>query len=197
MSRRLFSDDDELIEEEEEEVIIDEFYEPSTSGRSIRTRRKRSPRRRSPPVPVSGHTPSPGRSILRPPSKYDYRPRNVEFDGVNFVPSQRRGGVVGGSVSISEYESSSGRVLWNDEVEGRTMTAVVIPQGSQGSGVGRWLLGMEWWKLVVFGCVLGLVFGVGYRGLRGWGLESSEGELFARVLWGGVLKLNLLACVSC
>ena len=145
---------------------------------------------------------------MKPLSKYDHRPRNVELDGNNIVVTTRRksgqsyrerrrkdfsyreedgeGEVVEegtSSVSISELEfgsddddiSQAGR---GRRAEGRGQ------QARTGGGVGGWAEGgrtavkeyMGWFvgtsklRLALLAAVMGLVFGIGYRGGLGSGL---------------------------
>lgn len=180
--------EDELIIEEEDEIIVDESYYPSPSCNS--PRRRKSPARKSP-----------GQSCLRPYSKYDHRPRNVVFDGNNFVASHRRVG--GESISVSDFESSESKVHWTDdhgEVRGHTPEVRGQDLPSRGrvrrprkprqtgllGGARKWLTKCRIWELVVLGSLVGLLFGGGYRYYYRGGVSSvgvaAEGELVVTVM---------------
>lgn len=209
-----FSGDEVLMdseeEEEMEEIVVDEaYYRSPTSQRKKKTHKTNSKNSVtfSPTTVVIGRrsTPSTAASAaalashMTPLSKYDNRPRNVEFDGENFVTSShhRRGGQEvrenwDGSVTVSEFEESStesrtslpdgGSDGWPSppEVKGHMMSA----RGRRGGRgdywtVVGWLGVADRWKVVVVGCLMGLLLGVGYRGgvsLGGLFLGVSKGE---------------------
>ena len=125
---------------------------------------------------------------MRSLSKYDHRPRNVEFDGSKFVHSPRRSGserkdkcksgnsvTFDNSISISEYEVHSAKV-------------------------GGWSLGAsgeawsDMWWLIALGCFLGLLAGVMYRGGLG-GLHLGFFPRGESVLVKGCVSLHyILMC---
>ncbi len=147
----------------------------------------------------------------RPLSKYDHRPRNVEFDGRNFVMSTRRQSShshrerkgkgrsydqeeeeeeekeeVVNSVSISELECGSDDDALTHAVGlprgQRTGVKGQTVAGGRGKvkGVGeevrellRWFVKTSKPRLALLAAMLGLVFGIGYRGGLGSGNFGS------------------------
>lgn len=130
----LSTDEESIIEEEEE-------YISSPRGPSMLS-----------PGQLSKH--------MRPLSKYDHRPRNVEFDGRKFISSRRRQGAKVNfeedvTVSLSNVEFAEDKVCRGHQIRGRSR--------------GEWLGPNEVWRMdmcrvVALGCLLGLLLGIGYRG---------------------------------
>ena len=151
----LSSDEDCLFEEEEVEISVGR-----TPGKG-RTSRTRSP---------YDYVPSPSSrsrlsNSMTPLSKYDHKPRNMEFDGNKFVASTRRrssgsdhrrndDAVDRSEVTFSEfveYHSEPG------EDEGRR--SEVGEQADEVVGV----CGLKMWQVIVLGCFIGLLLGIVYR----------------------------------
>ena len=117
----------------DEETVIEEEYVSSPRGVSMLSSQR-----------LSKH--------MRPLSKYDHRPRNVEFDGRNFVPSRRRRQGQGVMVGYEEED------------------VIAFPEDRVHRGHrGEWFSPNEVWRMdmfrvVILGSLLGLLLGIGYRG---------------------------------
>ena len=143
---------------------------------------------------------------MRPLSKYDNKPRNVEFDGSNFVMSARRQSgptyrerrgkkviadsdeeeVVGTTVSVSEFDFVSDdddltTQAEGDAKHGKTRVKGRVEAGRRGANVVmeivreclRWFMKAGKLRLAVLAGIMGLVFGVGYRGGVSGGLFTE------------------------
>lgn len=147
----LSSDEDCLLEEVEDQ----EEATHRRPGNKARTRSAYAP-------------PSLSRSwvseTMRSRSKYDHRPRNMEFDGKKFVATHRRssGSEVRERGSTDTVEARA--VSFELPVEGTGHRAEVEEWGDIGEvwwfGVGK----MELWQVIALGCVMGLLLGILYRG---------------------------------
>lgn len=132
----------------------------------------------SPPKVTS--TLSPGRlsKHMRPLSKYDHRPRNVEFDGRSFVPSRRR-----------QSHRAKG-----DKKEESVLTHIEFTEDKVHMGHRReWFSPNEVWRMdmcrvIALGCLLGLLLGIGYRG--------GFSGLYLGLFYKGIKSCTYLIC-SC
>lgn len=147
----LSSDEDFLVEEEETVAV--------TSSRTPGRSRTKAP-----------YCASPLSSSMKAQSKYDYKPRNMEFDGDKFVAAcrqssgserrdkRRSAAAESNAVSFAEFEVQS------LSLEGRGQSTEVEGQDhareSWWLGVGK----MEKWQVVALGCFMGLLLGILYRG---------------------------------
>lgn len=174
-----------------------------------------SSKRRSRDAELSGsgrYSQSPAVSEhMKPLSKYDNRPRNVELDGNNIVvTAHRRSGpsyrerrvktyshkeyqdeneheVVedkSSSVSISEFDSddddltqaSKGQGAEGGEVEAGSWERVKL---AVRDGL-KWLMNTSKPRLAVLAAILGLVFGISYRGGLGGLYSGLNLEIYSR-----------------
>ena len=115
---------------------------------------------------------------MRVASKYDHKPRNIVFDGQSFRPRKSHRGTShrsradshellsgdahggGGTVSIAEFERNEG---YKGEVKGY---AEMLAGGgaSPNGGLYLWFWEAHWQKRLAIACVMGVVFGVLFRG---------------------------------
>lgn len=116
-------------------------------------------------------------------SKYDNRPRNVVLGEDGFSPLSRR---LEGARSESNHNRNISSGIFDDIHLGEEFEDGVGGQIDEFEARAdmdsfwvlflRWLGKMEWWKVLVFGCVMGVVFGALYRGGGLYIGLSSKGE---------------------
>lgn len=145
----LSSDEDCLLEEEEEVEVSMSRTQGKGKGRT----KSSTPSSR---VRFS--------NSMKPLSKYDHKPRNMEFDGSNFVATRRRSSgsehrdrqseatMETSTVSFSEFELPVEGEGHRSEVEER--------DDVWWFSVGR----IEMWQVIALGCFMGLLLGILYRG---------------------------------
>lgn len=192
----LSSDDDATINKQRQSPSV-----PNITRRSVRISSSYSSNANKHSSPAAmGNT-------MSPKSKYDNRPRNVEFDGSQFVHSRRSapGFVsstqhqskndnnnmdvgVASSISIAELEQTGVKGQIERRFGRRGVHSGVVEESKgreRGSGqlLLKWLSEVEMWKVVITGCVLGVAFGMIYRG------TTEGGGLYLGLSPKGLLPL--------
>jgi hypothetical protein len=94
---------------------------------------------------------------MKPMSRYDHKPRNVEFDGDRFVASTRRR-----SSGSDRRDRQSGAAEEAGDVEFKVQKEEGFDRSEV--KVQSDTVRMEMWQVIALGCFLGLLFGILYRG---------------------------------
>ena len=137
---------------------------------------------------------------MTPLSNFDYKPRNIEFDGSKFVPSQRSGnkekyhqdGNSFGSVPLLVFDHHGNHDGGVRRVEGHKMEPVNL--GEAWKGFLQWLGQTEKWKVITIGCVVGLIFAMTLQSYRTY----IDDGLYLGISPTGVFGLyNNRAVLSC